>query len=101
MGWWGVSFSSAPTVRTQACVVSDKSSNALDPGNIPLAATKHQPEAVQEIRGLRRPLLAVDPAVVDVGAALPDSPPRSTLAVRQSAGHQQVDDGVGSARLEF
>ncbi len=50
MGWWSGFFNSSPTVRTQTCVASDRSFNALDAGDIPLAATQHQPAAVQEVR---------------------------------------------------
>src|SRR5262245_19393142 len=59
---------------------SDKSANALDAGDIPLAAAEHQPAAVHEVGRLRHPLLAVDPLVVGVGAALADRPPRCALA---------------------
>src|ERR1700682_5555007 len=101
MAWWGVFFSSAPIARTKPCVDSDHSSNALDAGNIPLAPPQHQPAAVQEVRRLWSPLLAVDPHVVDVGAALTDRAPCCALASRQTARHQQVGDSAGSARLEL
>jgi len=72
----------------QRCVGSDNSVNAFHSGNIPLPATQDQPAAVKEVRNLWHPLLAVDPHVVDVRAALPDRPPRCALAARQPAGHQ-------------
>src|ERR1700738_5273222 len=101
MGWWGVFSVQLPRCARKRASPPTKLSNALDACDIPLAATKHQPVAVQEVRGPRHPLLAVDPDVVDVGAALPDSPPRCALAVRQHAGTQQVNDGFGSAWLEL
>ena len=35
-----------------------RSANAFDPGDISLAAAQHQPAAVQEVDGLRHPVLA-------------------------------------------
>ena len=59
-----MSFGSPTIVRTQACVDSDGLVNALHPGDIPLAAAQHQPPVVEEVRRLRRPLLALDPDVM-------------------------------------
>ena len=112
---------SRPVVRTQVRQLTDRSThraefvpqptaagpsiprvkNAFDAGNIPLAPAQHQPAAVQEVRRLRRPVVALDADVVDVGAALGDRAPGRALAVRQAAGHEQVGDAVGAARPQF
>src|SRR5215211_6811340 len=97
----GVSFESAPIVRTQGCVDSDTSSNDLDPGDIPLAATQHQPAAVQEVRRLGHPFLAVDTNIVDVRAALTDRPPCGALAAGQTARHQQICDRIRATWLQL
>lgn len=39
--------------------------NLFDPRDIPLASAQHQPTAVQEVRGLWRPFVAVDANIVD------------------------------------
>ena len=61
-----------------------RSLDLFDPGDGALAAAQHQPPAVQEVRGLRRPLLAVDPGVVDRHPTLADGAargdPRGELA---------------------
>src|SRR5215211_5479345 len=82
-GLIGRVFRPGPIAPTQTCVNPVTSSNALDSGDIPLAATQHKPAAVQEVRRLWNPLFAVDANVVDVRAALADRPPCGAL----TAGH--------------
>src|SRR6478672_12931606 len=69
-----------------------KSSNALDPGDIPLAAAQDQPAPMQKVGRSRHPLFVVDLGVVDGYAALGDRASRGAFALRQPAGDQQVDD---------
>ena len=58
------------------------------PGDIALAAAQHQPAAVQEIRCLRRPFVAVDANVVDRQPTFADRAPGRALAGRKTTGHQ-------------
>lgn len=51
--------------------------NPLDPGDVPFAAPQHQPFAVQEIRWLGRPFVAVNTNVVDRHATFADGAPRA------------------------
>jgi len=48
-GLMGGAFRLFHPSRAYSCVGSDRSFNALDPRNIPLPATKHQPAVVQEV----------------------------------------------------
>jgi hypothetical protein len=65
-----------------ALFVSTGLQNTLHPGNIPLAAAQHQPPLVQEVRWRGRPVVGVDPGVVDRDAALGDGAPSRALAGR-------------------
>ena len=59
-----------------------RSINALDPGNIPLAAAQHQPASMQEVGWLGYPVLVVDLGVVDRNAALGDRASCGAFALR-------------------
>src|SRR6202034_3652181 len=71
-----------------------RSAEALDPGDISLAAAQHQPPSLEEVGGLWCPGLVVDFGVVDVRPALGDGAPRSPFAWCQAAGDKQIDDSV-------
>ena len=77
-----------PPVRVKR---PDKSANALDAGDIPFAPAQHQPAPMEELRRLRRPFIAVDPAVVDRDPALGNRPPgkplRTNVAARRLGFH--------------
>ncbi len=62
-------------------------SDPFDPGDGPLAAAQHQEAAVEEIRCLRHPFVAIDANVVDRHPTLADRAPRRGLAGRQAGGH--------------
>src|SRR5690606_41592988 len=58
-----------------------------------LAPAHHKPMSMQHVRGLRLPVLLRDLGVVDVRAAFLHGATRSALALHESAGYEQLDDG--------